>query len=1256
MSDSHKLIRIFVAAPSDVGDERGCLRRVVDDLNQPGALAEQHGCTLQVLDRQDVVSGMGRPEEVILEQLPLESWDVFVGILWKHFGVYSGGRDTETGQFYGSGAEEEFTLAYRAWKQANRPHILFYRRSTSPPSLDEIDPDQLSKVNRFWQQFETDCAHPGVVCRYETPSDFERRVRSDLSRLLGRLRRDYGPLSSAEPLAAPKEGLSPGEEMEEFTPTSIEWTAYDKAGVREFFSYYHLHDMDIANDSQLLERFRDWRLVCRVEGRWVFTRIGVLLFGPVDRLAAYVYTDVQIDDKRKGTQRTLYGHSLMRLLPELMEALTPLWSEAGEDPSERDAKGRPAKFVEYPEVAIVEALVNFLIHRNYHANDLAWISIHEDKLEMVNPGSSQYEKEELLSGSELRPKYDRNPHLIAIVSRTSLNQRQGAGLARIIESMVKNGNVFSDGKPAIEIINDKQRDRFRLVVHKKLPSRTSYFGAAVSPLHQLPADLVDFTGREKEVGQLAALLGEGAAGATISAIGGMGGVGKTALAVHVAHQVLERYPDGQIVVEMGGTSERPLTPVEAMGQVLHAFQPELRLPDDPKEVVALYRTILEGRRVLLLLDNAANSAQVRPLVVPAGCGLVVTSRRNISLPGARHFDLDVLPVEEARDVLRAIVGQGRATEEELGAIAGLCGRLPLALRMAGDFLVVHRDWSAAEYAQALADERERLGRLKHEDLDVGAALGLSAAQLVRERPDLAARWQMLAVFPAPFERSAVAAVWDVEEGEAREGLSELAARSLVLYEREGGLYRLHDLMRLVAEDAFGYGGGERDAEGERTRLAEAAMRHAAYYLEVGRRANNVYLQGGEHVLEGLRLFDGAWPHLWAAYGRMRGRGDKEAAQWTSDFPGRMVYVLDLRLPPREQIPILEAAAAAAREIGERRLEGNHLGNLGLAYAALGEVRRAIEYHEQALEIDREIGDRRGEGNGLMALGLAYADLGEVRRAIEYYEQALVIAREIGDRRGEGQDLGNLGAAYHSLGEVQRAIECYEQALAIQRAIGDRRGEGNALGNLGIAYKDLGEVRRAIEYHEQALVIAREIGDRRGEGNALGNLGLAYADLGEVRRAIEYYEQALAIRREIGDRRGEGQDLGNLGVAYKNLGEVRRAIEYYGQALAIAREIGDRRGEGNRLGNLGSAYYRLGEVQRAIEYYEQALAIDREIGDRRGEAFHCWNLGLLYEDSDPARAAELMQVYVEYEREIGHPDAEADAERVRGLLDQLGKGK
>jgi tetratricopeptide (TPR) repeat protein len=249
-------------------------------------------------------------------------------------------------------------------------------------------------------------------------------------------------------------------------------------------------------------------------------------------------------------------------------------------------------------------------------------------------------------------------------------------------------------------------------------------------------------------------------------------------------------------------------------------------------------------------------------------------------------------------------------------------------------------------------------------------------------------------------------------------------------------------------------------------------------------------------------------------------------------------------------------------------------------------------------------------------------------------------------------LNKMGLTCHNLGQVEKAIDYYEQALAICREIEDRQDEGDTLGNLGLAYRALGQVEKAIEYHEQALTIAREIGDRRGEGNHLGNLGNAYSDLGEVKQVIEYYEQALLIAREIGDRRGEGNRLGNLGAAYHSLGQVEKAIDYYQQALVISREIGDRRGKGVDFGNLGTAYRALGQVEKAIDYYEQALVIAREIGDRRGEAFRCWNLGLLYEETNPVRAVELMSVRVAYEREIGHPDAEAHAERVARIQASL----
>ena len=773
-----------------------------------------------------------------------------------------------------------------------------------------------------------------------------------------------------------------------------------------------------------------------------------------------------------------------------------------------------------------------------------------------------------------------------------------------------------------------------------------------APPH-LGADLADFTGRQTQVDKLVALLKKPGGQAVIE---GMAGVGKTVLAVHVGHKLLRAYPDGQVQVNLEGFGkEPPLTPREAMGRIIRMFHPDTRLPEDDQAIAAAYRNALADKQALVLLDNAADASQVKPLLAGPPCAFVVTSRRRIVLPGLKLVDLDTMPGNEARDLLRSIVGEARATDAELDRIASLCGYLPLALRTAGTFLDVYGDWTAGVYADALEAHREHLAeklKLKDHDLDVEAVLGFSARRQVEEDADLAAKWQMLTVFRATFERWAVAAVWDTDEETAHEGLGKLRARNLLIYDAEATRYRFHDLMRSVARKAFTYGEGPVDYEAEAKRIDEAAARHAEHYVQVLRAANRLYLEGDEGIGLGLATADLEWDNILAgqAWAAAHAKTDERAANLCNDYPGAGAYVLALRLHARVWIQWLEAAVAAARRLEDRRAEGNHLGSLGLAYANLGEVRRAIEYYEQCLGIHRQIGDRHGEGNALGNLGNAYADLGEVRRAIQYFEQQLAITREIVDRRGEGNALGNLGVAYANLGDVRRAIQYYEQHLAITRQIGDRRGEGNALGNLGNAYADLGDMRRAIEYYEQCLDIHREIGDRRGEGNALGNLGNAHYRLGDVRRAIEYYEQALVIDREIGDRRGEGNTLGNLGVAYADLREVRRAIECYEQALMIAREIGYRRGEGNTLGNLGVAYADLGEVRRAIEYYEQQLGIAREIGDRRGEGNALFNMsGELYKVGQREEAIVQARTALAILEAIEDPNAA----KVRRQLEQWG---
>jgi tetratricopeptide (TPR) repeat protein len=691
---------------------------------------------------------------------------------------------------------------------------------------------------------------------------------------------------------------------------------------------------------------------------------------------------------------------------------------------------------------------------------------------------------------------------------------------------------------------------------------------APTSLHQLPAPPADFTGRSAELAELKAVLQAGG-GAAICGLRGMGGIGKTALALVLAQELAADYPDAQLFLDLKGTDPQPLSPAQAIAHVLRAYHPTARLPESQAELEGLYRSALHSQHALLLMDNAAGAEQVASLMPPAGCLLLVTSRQHFTLPGLVSKNVDTLPPEDARTLLLRIAT--RMSDKCADQIAELCGCLPLALRLAGSALAERADLDPADYLRRLGEAQTRL------DL-VDASLDLSYRLLTAEMQGL---WRALAVFPGDFDRAGAAAVWALEPDPAGDALGELARYSLVEWEAVTGRYRLHDLARLFA--------AERLEHAERT---QAAARHAAHYEMAARAANYLYLQGGENVLRGLALFDLEWANIqagqtWAA---AQAEANPDAARLCSAYPAAAAYCLDLRLHPRQWIEWLEAGARAARRLGDKAAEGADLGNLGLAYDDLGEPRQAVEYYHQALAIAREIGDRRSEGNALGNLGGAYYALGDAHRAIEYYEQQLVITREIGDRRGEGNALGNLGAAYAALGQPRRAIEYYEQALAIHRDIGDRRGEGADLGNLSLAYWSLDEPRRAIEYYEQALTISRDIGDRRGEGADLGNLGAAYTALGQPRRAIEYHEQALAIAHEIGDRRNEGNWLGNLGTAYYALGEPHRAIEHYEQALAIHRDIGDRRGEGNALTNLGLAYRDLDQPGQARDYLQEALAI------------------------------------------------------------------
>ncbi len=534
---------------------------------------------------------------------------------------------------------------------------------------------------------------------------------------------------------------------------------------------------------------------------------------------------------------------------------------------------------------------------------------------------------------------------------------------------------------------------------------------------------------------------------------------KTALALALSRELAPLYPDAQIYLDLQGVSANPVPAAQAMAQVIRAFHPDTRLPESEAEIAGLYRSALHGRRALLLMDNAAGADQVRPLIPPEGCLLLVTSRSLFHLPGFQVKDLAEMPPEDARALLLRIAPR---IVEQAERIAAVCAGLPLALRQAAGTLAERPDLSPASYASRLESGTAKLGLIE-------ASLRLSYDLLPGE---LAGRWRTLSVFPAGFDAPAAATVWGLEPEPADMALGELVRRSLV--DGDDGRYRLHDLARVFADS--------RCSEEER---AGAQRRHAEHYVGVLEQADALYLQGGPALFRGLRLVDREWANIRAgqAWAADHAAGDQAGAELAFGYPHSGIDCLVLRLRPTELIGWLKPALQAAQQLGRRDWEGRALGNLGNAYAGLGETRRPVELYEQVLAIAREIGDRRGEATATGCLGLAYAGLGETRRAIEYHEQQLAIAREIGDRHGEATATGNLGIAYADLGETRRAIELYEQHLAMSHEIGDRYGEARACWDLGRELANLGELGRAAAMMQVCVDYLREIGHPDAEKRA-----------------------------------------------------------------------------------------------------------------------------------------------------------------------------
>jgi DNA-binding SARP family transcriptional activator/tetratricopeptide (TPR) repeat protein len=659
-------------------------------------------------------------------------------------------------------------------------------------------------------------------------------------------------------------------------------------------------------------------------------------------------------------------------------------------------------------------------------------------------------------------------------------------------------------------------------------------GALVVP-RQLPAAVPHFTGRAAELGMLSGSLhrlGRADGTVVISAIGGTAGVGKTALAVHWAHQAAERFPDGQLYVNLRGFGPAgpPMTPREALCGFLESLGvPADRIPAGPDAQAGLYRSMLAGRRMLVVLDNAAGEAQVRPLLPGStGCLAVVTSRRPLpglaAAEGALQVSLDLMSETEAGELLAARLGQGRVAAEPgaVSELAGMCARLPLALAVAAVRAASSPGLALTSLTEQLRDLRGRLEVLGSEDpaSSVRAVFSWSYRNL---SGPAARMFRLLGTHPGPdISLPGAASLAGVPRTEARRILAELTASHLVTQDVRGR-FAFHDLLRAYAMDEA-QGEQDRGEAGEAEQLA-GTYRLLDYYLHTAWAAS-LHLSRRRDpgfTLEAAR--PGCEPESFITGG--------QALAWCE---------------AEHQVLLAVIAQAAAAGFD------THAWQLPWAlkdyFALRGHWRDQISAQRIAVAAAGRLGDLAGQARSLHCLGCAQSMSSGGRAGRAHLTQALGLFRELGDQLGQSAVHRSFAIAFDFQHRPEQALGHARQVLALARASGHAVEEANALSTIGWLYAQLGDYQHALAHCRPGLDACRDLGDRNGEAATLDSLGYVHHRLGEYAQAATCYEQALRLAGDLGSRLNQAVILGHLGDTREAAGDARGARESWRQALAI----------------------------------------------------------------------------------------------------------
>jgi DNA-binding SARP family transcriptional activator len=762
---------------------------------------------------------------------------------------------------------------------------------------------------------------------------------------------------------------------------------------------------------------------------------------------------------------------------------------------------------------------------------------------------------------------------------------------------------------------------------------------------QLPADVHAFTGRASELSFLDQLLdqpGEAAgAVAVISAVSGTAGAGKTALAVRWAHRVRNHFPDGQLYVNLRGYDpDQPMPPQDALAGFLHALGAAgSDIPLDPDVRAAAYRTLLDGRRVLIVLDNASSVEQIRTLLPGSpSCLVVVTSRDSlaglVARHGARRLDLDLLPRDDAVALLRALIG-ARVDAEPIAALtlASHCAWLPLALRVAAELAVSRPDATLGELVAGLEGQQPWLDQLDAGGDPRAAVTSVFSWSVRHLPPDIARVFGLFGLHPGPdLDPYAVAALADSTMDQAQQAVQALV-RAHLIHPVGAGRYGMHDLLRAYATQlALAQDGGLATGTADRSPAERGSPAAPGSQAALGR-LFDYYLATSSAAMD--RLFPGEVqqrPRIPATTTPAPALLDPDAARaW-----------LDAETPA-----LVAAVTHLATHGGPSRAV--QFSAVLYRFLAGGHVADALTVHGYARDAARRAADPGGEALALLGLASVFLQEAHYLQAGDCLAESLALFRQAGDQVGEARALGSLAAVEDRQGHYAPAADYTQQALVLFRQVGDRAGEIRALTNLGAVEQQIGNYDSAAVHLSEALDLSRQASDEAGVAGALAFLGEVEVLRGRYQLAAEHLQRAAALYQQLGDRPSEAWTLDGLGTLHMRLEQPEAAAQRYRQALALLRELGDRGGEAWALNGLGEAALRAGRPAEALTHHASALAIVAHTGGRDQEARAHTGLGRAQHAlRDVGVAREHFTRALDIYTDLGTPDADQVRAYLAGL--------